>query len=67
MNTLESGRNDDPICAAIDAAEEVRNPWRDSSNGPAPIPEPPSRRTYSNALRRSRGTIAPPSRLYGRN
>ncbi len=26
MNTLDTRRNDDPICAAIDAAEEVRDP-----------------------------------------
>lgn len=26
MSTLETGGNDDPICAAIDAAEEVRDP-----------------------------------------
>ena len=26
MNTLDTGRNDDPVCAAIDAAEEVRDP-----------------------------------------
>lgn len=26
MSTLDNGGNDDPICAAIDAAEEVRDP-----------------------------------------
>jgi hypothetical protein len=67
MSTLDTGGNDDPICSAIDAAEEVRDPLdglveRTGTDAGAALH--PKR---SNASRRSSETIALPSRRCGRN
>ena len=59
--------NGDPISAAIDAAEEVRDPLDDSWRRRRPIPAPRSCRRCWSGSQRLGGTIAPRSSPSGRS